>query len=35
MSGMSEQAKVMLNSIAIVITNPEPEVVEEVIEEEE
>lgn len=35
MSEMSEQVEVTLNSVAIVITNPEPEVVEEFIEEEE
>ena len=35
MRGLSEQAQVTLNSVAIEITNPEPEVVEETIKEEE
>jgi len=35
MSGLSEQAQVTLNSVAIEITNPEPDMVENNIEEEE
>ena len=34
MSGLSEQAQVTLNSVTIEITNPEPDMAENNIEEE-
>ena len=35
MSDLSEQAQVTLNSVTILVTNSEPEVVQDIIEEED